>query len=434
MISISRERIFVGLIGISYVLSYLTIYGIIGRNRYYIIYLIWFLYITIIAYIAKNEGFNILSWRTRYNIILFAAIIGFLQVSIYFVSGLFYGFGLSPYVHSISGYIVNTLFFIPPLMSRELFRSYIFKKSSRANVPCRFILYSIFLGLISLPLSNYRFLFSGMDKYILEFLGSQLVPNLVSSMFASYMVILGGPIASILYYLIITSITWYMPILPDLNWPVSSLINVAVSLIGFAFAENLSIVHHLRRAGLIDGSFRSRKEFIPRRFIITLILMITLIWGITGLLGVYPAVIISGSMNPALDMGDITIVKEVPPFEISVGDIIQYQAGDGTTITHRVIDINSQEGTGYFITRGDANSVPDTPVYSMQVNGKVILILPKIGWIVIYMKMFISLLYRYVSMNPMPFIYLSILIIVMGILAKRGDLERFFRRSRKILG
>ncbi len=429
----SGEKAFVALISILYLISYLVIYGFIGSQRYYLLYIIWLTYIPLIIYVARREAFSIFLWRSRYNIILFAAIIGFFQVSLYFLSGLFNGFGLSPYDHSTLGYITNTLFFILPLFSRELLRSYIFKKSRRTNISRRFILSSLFLGLIAIQLSNYKVLLGGTDKYILEFLGSELIPSLVNSMFASYMVILGGPLSSIIYYTIITGLGWYMPILPVLEWPLSSLINIGVPLIGFAFVEHLSVIHHLRRAGLIDKSFKPRTQFIPRQFIVSLVLMIIIIWGVTGLLGVYPAVIVSGSMRPTLEIGDLTIVKGGFSSEIGIGDLIQYRTINGVTITHRVVDIGSQGGLGYFITKGDANSVSDAPVYLQQVDGKVVFTLPKVGWIVIYMKMFITLFYEYIIMYPQLSILGGILLIGVTGFIKRGTILRLLNVFRRIL-
>ena len=58
--------------------------------------------------------------------------------------------------------------------------------------------------------------------------------------------------------------------------------------------------------------------------------------------------VISGSMQPALQIGDVIIVKKSTNY--AERDIITYSNGL-TTITHRIIAINNDE----VITKGDAN-------------------------------------------------------------------------------
>ena len=73
--------------------------------------------------------------------------------------------------------------------------------------------------------------------------------------------------------------------------------------------------------------------------------------------------VISGSMQPALQIGDVIIVKKSNNY--SERDIITYSNGL-TTITHRIIAINNDE----VITKGDANEVDDKPINKEQIIGK----------------------------------------------------------------
>ena len=73
--------------------------------------------------------------------------------------------------------------------------------------------------------------------------------------------------------------------------------------------------------------------------------------------------VISGSMQPALQIGDVIIVKKSNNY--SERDIITYSNGL-TTITHRIIAINNDE----VITKGDANEVDDKPINKKQIVGK----------------------------------------------------------------
>lgn len=87
--------------------------------------------------------------------------------------------------------------------------------------------------------------------------------------------------------------------------------------------------------------------------------------------------VISGSMKPRYDIGDVLISKEVAPEDIKIGDTISYLGtkGDfaGKVITHEVIGIKKDEaGQIVFRAQGLANLVEDPEVYANQLYGVVI--------------------------------------------------------------
>lgn len=112
--------------------------------------------------------------------------------------------------------------------------------------------------------------------------------------------------------------------------------------------------------------------------------------------------VITGSMIPVYDIGDILIVKEVIPKEIKVEDDIVYQGEKGSfkgkTITHRVISIKKKEDGNYgIITKGVANLSQDPEINQTQVLGKVIFKVPIMSFILkiitnIYVWMFIPVI------------------------------------------
>ena len=109
--------------------------------------------------------------------------------------------------------------------------------------------------------------------------------------------------------------------------------------------------------------------------------------------------VITGSMIPVYNIGDIIIVKEVVPEEINVDDDIVYKGEKGSfrnkTVTHRVISIDKKEDGNYkIITKGVNNLSKDPEINQTQILGKVIGKVPIINWILkvitnIYVWMFI---------------------------------------------
>ncbi|MBE6124116.1 MAG: signal peptidase I [Erysipelotrichaceae bacterium] len=75
-----------------------------------------------------------------------------------------------------------------------------------------------------------------------------------------------------------------------------------------------------------------------------------------------PMVVLTDSMYPKIDSGDLIFVKKTKANKIEVGDIISFYdpAGNGSsTLTHRVKEIETRDGKLYFTTKGDANNVED---------------------------------------------------------------------------
>lgn len=103
-------------------------------------------------------------------------------------------------------------------------------------------------------------------------------------------------------------------------------------------------------------------------------------------LGIKTFVIVSGSMEPNLNVGDIVLIKTVDEQEIKVNDIISFREGQ-SIITHRIVEISEEEGIKKYITKGDNNNAKDSnAVEYEEIEGVYIVKIPKIGWLVIFLK------------------------------------------------
>lgn len=78
--------------------------------------------------------------------------------------------------------------------------------------------------------------------------------------------------------------------------------------------------------------------------------------------GTTPLIVLTDSMYPVIESGDLIICKGAEAEEIQVGDIIAFfdPAGNGTTIvTHRVIEVVEENGQLAWRTKGDNNNTED---------------------------------------------------------------------------
>lgn len=96
-------------------------------------------------------------------------------------------------------------------------------------------------------------------------------------------------------------------------------------------------------------------------------------------------VVISGSMEPNIHVGDIVITKNVDEENIKIGDVITFN-NDKYTITHRVIDI-IQDDEIFYKTKGDHNSVADKDLIKYNnIEGVCKFRIEKIGVIFMHSK------------------------------------------------
>lgn len=87
-------------------------------------------------------------------------------------------------------------------------------------------------------------------------------------------------------------------------------------------------------------------------------------------------IVISGSMEPAIPVYTVNIVKECDISDINKGDIILYRYR--SDIIHRVVSVETNGTETVLITQGDANERPDEiEIKSNMVIGKVV---KTLGW------------------------------------------------------
>jgi signal peptidase len=102
--------------------------------------------------------------------------------------------------------------------------------------------------------------------------------------------------------------------------------------------------------------------------------------------------VLTGSMTPTYQVGDLIFVKVTPAEQINVGDPVTFNPGatDDSYLTHRVIEkIDDYQGTGVtcFRTKGDANDTDDPFIIDeTRMIGVVKLRIPILGFIVQFVQ------------------------------------------------
>lgn len=126
--------------------------------------------------------------------------------------------------------------------------------------------------------------------------------------------------------------------------------------------------------------------------------------------------VLSGSMKPTFNPGDIIVDKKADTTKLKVGDVITYRM-DAFVVTHRIAGITKdKKGRVFFQTKGDNNNIKDEGyVLSDLVVGKYLFRIPLLGFILQNLK----------GINGVICIW-TLFVIIIGI-----ELFKYIRSSKK---
>jgi len=114
---------------------------------------------------------------------------------------------------------------------------------------------------------------------------------------------------------------------------------------------------------------------------------------VPSFLGYKPFIVLSNSMLPTIEVGDLVLDKTEDTSTLAVGDVISFREGTTTVITHRIVNITESGGTRQFTTKGDNNNTEDSnPVVQSDVEGKMIYSVHNIGNAALFMQTKIGML------------------------------------------
>ncbi len=307
-----------------------------------------------------------------------ALAIGAIQVGISAIAAFLLGWGRSPYGHAPLAIILNLWYAGALLVGRELARWYLVSAMKQRSEALAVAATTVLLWLVTLSPHAVTQL-TDPDRAF-DYLGRFALPAMAASLLATYLALLGGPLASIGYLGVLTAFEWLSPLLPDLPWPVAAMIGVMVPLLG------LLLIQPEEAAEAEEGG-------ISLHWMVAAVLLVVIVWFNTGVFGVRPVLVQGISMEPGFHTGDVVIVRPVDPEDLKVGDIIQFRDGNHDVL-HRIIEIRQEEGGLVFITQGDNNDAPDPPVPAENVRGRLALHIPKAGLPGIYFKRLVTAVVR----------------------------------------
>lgn len=337
---------------------------------YYIKPLVW-LTIALFCwfFIRKNPTIK----KKSDKLILVSSVAIFFE-AIYFALGFFLGYFYSPYSRTFVGMIRNIYAFILILIPYEMIRhSLVSSSKSKINsfvsiivMVCMFLDLELFARNLQTGLS-------------FAYLLGTVLTCIISQVFLNYVSKYCGAMATIVWQVIAVGLNYVVPILPDLNWFYTLLFVTLRSLVCFVL-----LYYSYTNTELVKA-VRVKRVKRPYSALVALFIVVLLLGFSNGIFPLSPTVIISNSMNPSFERGDIVVVNKNGEYDI--GTVIQYEH-DGRAIIHRIVNSGEDvNGRTYYITQGDNNNTEDNwLVYEDEIDGTFSFVIPKIGYITIWIN------------------------------------------------
>ncbi|MBQ1496155.1 MAG: signal peptidase I [Bacilli bacterium] len=267
-----------------------------------------------------------------------------------YLSGLFIGYARTIYSLTFVNLVKNIMPTMTIIFVCETLRYQFIRKSDNNKLITIFSII-IFVALES-AIGFYNYNLTIKDD-IYDFIALIVIGSLAKNILMTVLEIKGDFYNAIAYRFIIELYIYVIPIVPDFNPYVRSVLLVLLP----AFLS-ISIINLRERK--IDKPKKKEKGNIVFYTVATfLILLICLN---SGLFKFQTLVIGSNSMKDYMKKGDVIIVKKLNDKEkanLKVGDILVFNY-DNRVIAHRIYKILERNNTRYYVTKGDSNSQADS--------------------------------------------------------------------------
>lgn len=334
------------------------------------IMIVWIV-VAIIAIPIENDHTRFKGKKEKIKTTLIIVIIYYI---LYFASGLIFCYEKSPYSRKFFTMLKNLFYVVGLVAVQDYVRTKVINSERKKF---NYIIFTIVFVLIRIDYSEGWEVFSSGEK-IFEYISSVIIPEIAKGCVCSYLAISGGTLLVYAYSIPVALMQVLLPIFPALDWFLSSVFDVLISLIIFLYNN----YEHTIKTNRITR--KQKKKMNPIRNIPSIILLLITVSFIAGLLPAKPIAIMSHSMVPTFSRGAMVISVKInidDLHELQKGDILHYKAKNGEVI-HRIIDIKEDEnGKLIFQTQGDNNNAPDDNwVNEEQVIGTVKLYIPYIGY------------------------------------------------------
>lgn len=306
------------------------------------------------------NGFEKDNYRYKKDVLLNIIIFLLMYYFITYFLGLFSGFVKSSYSLSFINIIKNTFPVIVLILISELMRYVLFNKTKR-NLPCLIIGCLLFVMVDVNTMVHIYDVKTALG--ITKMICLVVFPSITKNIFLTYLTMKVGYKNGIIYRLITEISTYLLPIFPDFGEYINVLLKTVLPIAIMARLNNMFNYYSVRK--IKDSRYNSRKLVL---YSVITFALLTIVLLTSGLFTYQALTIGSGSMSPAIEKGDVIILKSMKNEEarkIKKGDVLVYNH-DNKIIVHRVIKKSNNGETISFKTKGDYNNAKDSWIVKQE--------------------------------------------------------------------
>jgi signal peptidase I len=288
-----------------------------------------------------------------------------------YLLGLYVGFTRTPYNLSFISIMKNIIPLIIIIILQEIFRFNTIVKCKDNKLIMQLLIILFIVYEVAINFNHYS-LNTGLDVF--EIIGVLILPSIVNNLVITFMSYKSGYFPTILYRVLMTCIIYCVPIYPNLNVYLESVLGVIFPTILFLKFNTIFATNTFSKV---------KRQSMTRKLIdITLVVMTVFIIALVSGSFKYKAMAIgSNSMHPVFNKGDVVIITKISSNdEITKGKIVAYHH-DNKVIVHRIYKIENKNNKVLITTKGDNNDAPDGWTFDdSDIIGIVNNEIPYVGW------------------------------------------------------
>lgn len=292
---------------------------------------------------------------------------------IIYISGLWLGFLRSGYNLKLIGILRNTFPILIIIFAEEFLRYELIQKSKK-NKFLIILTCILFVAVDSILVTHLYNLHTSAG--LIKMLYASTLPLLSKNILLTYMAFKFGYKPTITYRLFMEIPTYILPIVPDIDVYVQTVLNLL-----FPAIIMYKLYNEFKKKKK-DTSTRTHSKMQKIISVILILAIIVIVSLTSGIFKYYALAIGSESMEPKINKGDIVIVEKVTGDDIKKlkeGEVLVYKHND-MVVVHRIVRVKEYNGAVYFNTKGDNNGEEDSWTISEElVIGKAILKIPYLG-------------------------------------------------------
>ena len=282
---------------------------------------------------------------------LLVSVFAMLYITLYFLSGLVWGFVVSAKGEiSLSSLLTVILPIVLIITLTEIMRDVILSSPTRVAPVLSYL-----IGVASEVICVGGIVGIRSVSTLTDFLSMTLFPALTANFLFNYLTKRYGRMPSLIYRYLLTLYAYIIPAISDIPKALNAFILLLLPIIIYLFIDALFEKR-------VKVALKKKHKWQWLLFIIAILLLLCLVLMISCQFRFGIIVIATESMSGEIEKGDAVIFEDYKNYgEIKEGDVIVFTQNN-LRVVHRVVEINTVNGQREYITQGDANEGVDAGV------------------------------------------------------------------------